>query len=250
MDKWAAITIVYNEIDFIKGWVESKRDLGFDDSDMLVMVSEKPFFGKEYPSDGTVEYLEDEGIPYIAGTWFRDDPMLNAGLTFLKDYDWVLYQSPDEYLTCAGFAQLKEHCKNGNKPAYAIRTMNTYFKSHKLRIEPREMYEPIIAISPKQTKFRDIRSVPYDDYGFFPTDIILYHFAYYRPDYKVKQKMISYAHAPQILKNCYEEVRLRWTPETTNFHPTHPEQYKGVILDEPPKEITKYLHSHSLFTDK
>ena len=164
--KWAAITIVYNEIDFIKGWVEHKRDLGFKDDDMLVMVSEKPFFGEEAEDDGTVDYLDSEDIPYITGVWKQDDPMLNAGLSILKNYDWVLFLAPDEYLTQSSYIELKDFCSKNNKTAYAITTMNTYFKTHKHRIEPREKYEPIIAINPKLEKYTDLRSVESNNYGY------------------------------------------------------------------------------------
>jgi len=247
MDKWAAIAIVYNEIDFIKGWVENKRDLGFEDEDLLVMVSEKPFQGDEVEDDGTVDYLEDEDIPYITGVWPKDDPMLNAGLVVLKEYDWVLFISPDEYLTKDGFNKLKATCAKNTHTSYAVKTMNTYFKTYKHRIEPREAYHPLIAIK-KGNRFVNLRSVEDDNCAYLSDDIILYHFAYYRPDFKIEQKMKNFSHAHQVIGDWYNDVWVKWTLDTKDFHPTHPGQYKGVILDEPPKEITKYLNSHSLFS--
>lgn len=249
MDKWATIAIVYNEIDFIKGWVENKKALGFDKEDMLVMVSEKPFFGKEYPDDGTIDYLEEEEVPYITGVWEKDDPMLNAGISMLKGYDWVLFISPDEYLTKEDFLKVKQICAKGDKPAYAIETMNTYFKTCKHRVEPREDYKPIIAIKTSE-RFVDIRSVKSDNYGMLDKDIVLYHFAYFRPDYKIKQKMENFSHADITLANWYEDIWLKWTEDMRDFHPTHPEQYKGVIVDEPPKEVTDYINSHSMLNKK
>jgi len=230
---WATITIAYNEEDKIYQALQNRMDAGYDTN--LVMLSDKPFYGKDYPADDTEDIAIDMGADVIKGIWSQDDPMLNCGLATLKSFDWVLFLAPDEFLTIKDHKKLRRFVEqDGNFPAYAIPTMNTYFKEPKWRIEPREDYQPIIVINPKESKFRDIRSVT-TDFGWLPEDIILHHYSWVRTDEQVKRKLENFSHAMQVDPNWYDKVWKTWTPETKNFHPMIPSQYRSVVNDPPPE---------------
>jgi len=211
------------------------------------MVSEKPFHGEQKPEDGTIEIAEDMGADVIVGTWDDDMPMINCGLSTLKGYDWILFIAPDEYITKEDFKKIQDAVKTSNN-GYLTTTMNTYFKEYNRRIEPREPFRPLIVIrgDAKLSGTRDVNA----PYGMLPADVTLHHFSYFRTDEKVKEKMECFCHAPQIIGNWYEDVWLKWTPETRNFHPTHPSQYERTVIDEPPEEIRKYICNHPMFSSK
>lgn len=241
MGTWATITIAYREKDFIRGALENR--VSYDEN--VVMVSEKPFFGEAREDDGTVDIAEEMGATVVTGIWTQDDPMVNCGMELLKDYDWVVFLAPDEFLTQEDHQKLKDFVESdGRHKAYAVQTMNTYFKAHNQRVEPREPYKPIIVLS-GDNRLRDIRSVN-TSFGFLPEDITLHHFSYFRTDEKMKEKLECFCHAPQILEGWYERVWMGWNPQMRDFHPTHPQQYKGIVIDEPPREITHHLRHHSL----
>ena len=232
---WATITICYNEEKRIRQALQNRKDGGYETN--LVMLSEKPFYGKEYPKDRTEEIAEEMGAEVIKGVWSQDDPMLNVGLNVLKGFDYVLFLAPDEFLTREDHIALRRFVEGqGDYPAFAVSKMNTYFKSSEWRVEPREDYKPIIVVDPKKTQFRDIRSVT-SNFGYLPADITLYHYSWVRGDEEVRRKLDNFSHAPQITPNWYEEVWEKWTPDTKDFHPMNPPQYHSVVKDPPPEEF-------------
>lgn len=250
--KWASITIAYNEEDFIGGHTQNMLDCGITNN--IVMISDKPFFGKVYPHDRTAEIAKNMGCTVINGEWKMDDPMLNCGMYFLKNYDVVLFTAPDEFVTIEDFKKMDKFIEStyDKGEAWANRNMNTYFKTYYHRIEPKESarldycYRPIIAINPKLAKWKDIRACTGRVLE-FPEDIILWHFAYYRTDEAVRRKMEINSNADIVEENWYDNVWKKWTPEMRNFHVEFPEQFESVVEDIPPQEILKYLKDHSLY---
>jgi len=233
--KWASITIAYNEGTRIRQALQNRLEAGYEEN--LVMLSEKPFYGNEYPKDKTEEIAKEMGAEVIKGVWPQDDPMLNVGLNVLKGFDYVLFLAPDEFLTKEGHRRLREFVEGDrNYSAYAISKMNTYFKTDQWRIEPREEYHPIVVIDPNKAQYRDIRSVTCD-YGYLPDDITLYHYSWARTDEEVRRKIENFSHAPQMIPNWYKDHWENWTHESKDFHPTHPPQYHSVVFDPPPEKF-------------
>jgi len=226
---WATITIAYNEEKRIKQALQNRIDADYETN--LIMLSENPFYGKNYPKDNTENIALKMGAEVIKGTWSQDDPMLNCGLATLRSFDYVLFLAPDEFLTKEDHYKLRDYVeRNKETPAFAVETMNTYFKEPKWRIEPREDYKPIIVVNPKRTEYRDIRSVT-TDFGYLPDDIVLHHYSWVRSDDEVRKKLENFSHAPQMIPNWYEDVWSKWTPETKDFHPMNPPQYHSVVND-------------------
>jgi len=232
---WATITIAYNEEKRIGKALQNRIDAGYDTN--LVMLSEKPFYGKTYPKDKTEDIALEMGADVIKGTWAQDDPMLNQGLQVLKGFDRVLFLAPDEFLTQKDHRKLRAFVEdNYYSPAFAASTMNTYFKEKQWRIEPRENYHPIIVVDPNRTAYTDIRSVV-TGYSMLPSNVVLHHYSWVRTDAEVRRKLENFSHAPQITPNWYEDVWLKWTPEWNDFHPMNPHQYHSVVHDPPPEDF-------------
>lgn len=229
--KLASVTPCYREESFIGACLD-----GLPGVDKFVVISEKPFFGEALPMDKTEEIAIEKGAEVIKGTWPEDSHMRNLVINLCQDYDWILTFDADEHMTAEDFEKFKKFLSETDKPAVAVTTMNTYFKSFDYRVDPREKFNPIIAVKPS-TRFTYIRGIN-SDFSMTPEDIIFHHFSYAKSDEAMYKKVTTFSHANDFdgIK-WYNEVWKKWTPESKNFHPTHPNQYEGVIYDPAPKEI-------------
>lgn len=247
--RWGTVTIAYREKNFIVPHLRSLKDAGYEKS--IVVVSEKPFFGKAWPEDGTPELADNEGALVINGVFPRDEQMLNLANRFLKDCDYVLFLAPDEFLTKEDHEKLRKFVEeNKEYDSFSCTNMSTYFKTPFYRVEPKEtqiegrkyIYRPIIVVKPT-TKWIDIRNVV-GSVCPLPEEIHMHHFAYMRTDEEVKRKMEVNSNADVVAPDWYTEVWEKWTPETKNFHPEFPEQFESVVYQMPPRDILHHLAVH------
>jgi hypothetical protein len=64
---------------------------------------------------------------------------------------------------------------------------------------------------------------------YLPEEIAVFHHgAYVGNDKRIAKKIFSSVHYDERMKNWYEDVWKKWTPEYKNIHPLHPEVFKGV----------------------
>jgi len=235
----ASVTPCYRE----EKWIGAYLD-GLDVDRKFVVISEKPFFGETLPMDRTEEIALEKGAEVIKGTWPEDSHMRNLVIELCQDCDWIITMDADEHMTKEDFAKFKDFLNKTDKPAVAMTTMNTYFKSFDYRVNPREKFNPIVAVRPS-TRFSYVRGVN-SEFSMTPDDMVLHHFSYAKSDKDMYKKVTTFSHAGEFDgKKWYEEVWKTWTPEAINLHPTHPNQYEGVIFDPAPKEIKKRFNLHN-----
>jgi len=223
--KIATYTQCYRAEDMIKDSLNSFKGLV---DYQLVLISEKPWRGEPLPQDKTQEIAEAEGAEVVVGYWPEELQQRNLGLKLLKDYDWIINIDADEYYEPDSAKKIIEFAKT-NPPlaAYGIKTMKTYWKTKDYVIDPPEGGGRLVLMKPTITIITTLCIE--EHWGFLPEDIIMHHYSYVRSDQAMETKMEYTATQEPIVKDWYEKVWLKWTPEMKNLHPVHPNSFQRAI---------------------
>ncbi|MDD2635214.1 MAG: hypothetical protein PHW82_06905 [Bacteroidales bacterium] len=169
----------------------------------------------------------------LRGAYNEQLKHVQAGLSYVKKQipqaTHCLYIDGDEIYTKL---QIKQLLKLSKKIKYfnkAIRiNYNTYFKTIYYKIFPIK-YTPLLALFPiiDWVEYRDARNVNAKTIDL--NDYFFEHPAYVRKDNeKMRLKIEAHRETEPIIGDWYNDVWLKWTPETKNFHPTNPEFWEGV----------------------
>ncbi len=229
--KVASVCCVYNEKAFIAKHLSHMPDWV---SEQVVLLSEKPWYGEELPSDGSEQIALDMGATVIKYAWPDEVLQRNAGQDFLYDYDWVLNLEPDEFLSDEMWQKLYDFIWS-EPEADAYVTGQRIFWGKGMESDPPEDFKPIILTRPS-VKFTEKRNV---DCGWaIIPDLTLLHFAWARTDAEIWKKISHYSHAVDFdIDKWYNEIWLAGATE--NVHPTTPSAIPRLIPAILPPEIEK-----------
>lgn len=201
--KIGAVTLAYNDESIITGTIKCLSQFV---SKHIVCISDKPYFGPEYPQDRTQEIAEDLGCDVVVGDWKMDHDQRTFGNRWCKDCDWVLTFDSDEMMSEKDIALLIQYLHK--TPYSAItNTPEVYWKSTDYRLRPKPTYQPVIATRP-DVVFPYIRNVDCPFISF--EDVTLHHLSWCYPK-DILKKITTYAHA----KDCdwvswYNDVYDKW----------------------------------------
>ncbi|OGX40000.1 MAG: hypothetical protein A3C53_01855 [Omnitrophica WOR_2 bacterium RIFCSPHIGHO2_02_FULL_68_15] len=85
-------------------------------------------------------------------------------------------------------------------------------------------------------------------YEFHPRDAVFYHFSYARSPARMREKLLTFPHAQEILSGWYERVWLRWPSdrEMPNVHPTDPPKFPSVTCQDP-SDLPEIMRQHPYY---
>jgi glycosyltransferase involved in cell wall biosynthesis len=240
----AVCTVAYMEEEYIKQCIQQWKGLV---DKHLVLISTKPWNGVPLGFDKTEEIAKNEGAEVIKRYWETEAFQREWGLAYLMDYDYVLIVDPDEFYTLEDRKTILNSIGKGDyKDVYKIQKMVTYWKTHEWIFDPMDKHKPVVAVNPKTIRFYEHRQTqPFDAENpfsqFIPTiPVICHHFSWVHSDNKVKEKIQSYSHSGNINIDWYEEVWLKWKPNSKLI--IRPYGEKSVAKYSPaPEEIIKCI---------
>lgn len=255
--KIAALYCVYNEEDYIEYSLRSV----YSEMDKIVICLNvgRPWYGEREKSDKTLEIIEnfkdyERKITLVKGEWLSEPEQRNEALSRVNgEVSHCLIIDGDEVWERAHLKRLKEIAySNPHIGQLAVR-MNTYWKSPLYRIDPAEPYTPIVIsrVTP-YTSFTGLRQTNEFPIQLIPRELaILYHFSYAKSSETIKKKIENFSHAPEVVRNWFEEVWLKWDEDNQleNLHPTHPYCYKRAIY-ESPEHLPKVMRNHPFVKQK
>jgi glycosyltransferase involved in cell wall biosynthesis len=221
------VTIVYREgrlispfLNHIPEWVD----------ETLVLASEKPWFGKELPDDGTIIKARKNGATVIEHPWKTEEDQRNAGQEYFTGFDWVIILDPDEFLDDNNWENLKALIdSNPQNDAFVVDHQRVYWKDG-WHATPDRDYQQLILVRPG-VRFVDKRVVG-SSYAIAP--VVINHFSWAKTDDEVWNKISHYAHANDFnTEHWYETVWKLWKPGDIDVHPTSPEtlhEFERAVL--------------------
>ncbi len=226
-------TIVYREgrlitpfLNHIPKWVD----------ETVVLASEKPWFGKELPDDGTLLKARKAGATVIEHNWRTEEDQRNAGQEYFTGYDWVIILDPDEFLDNNNWANLKDLIdSNPQNDAFVVDHQKVYWKDG-WKATPDRDYQQLILVRPG-IRFVDKRVVG-SSYAVAP--IHINHFSWAKTDDEVWNKISHYAHANDFnTEHWYETVWKLWKPGDEDVHPTSPDTLHQFERAQLPEELER-----------
>ena len=201
--KIAGLTIIYNEANLVRGCIESFKPIV---DKHLFMVSTKPYFKNDFPSDATIDTIEQLGGEVCAGYWKLEHFQRNAGIEMLEQegYDWIVCNDADMWLERSDALALKNFlsvtkCKAIVSPQYAY----WHDTDH---ILVGDTFQPMIAIKPS-VRFYEKACVPCE-YDVAP--IICHHINWCAPK-DIYKKVMTYSHSDEFDGDAwYKQYYLGW----------------------------------------
>lgn len=215
--KIGLLTVAYNEarlmpkfLTHLPKWID----------EVVVLVSDKPWFGEHELPDSTDMIAEKLGATVIVHNWDNEQDQRNAGVEYLNDCDWIIVLDPDEFLDNANWKKLHSLIEqNSENDAFVVDHQRVYWKDGWKAVPDRD-YQQLILIKPG-VRFVDKRVVG-SSYATAP--VFIHHFSWAKTDAECWSKISHYAHAKDFdIEKWFNEVWLKWTPESIDVHPTTPD---------------------------
>lgn len=234
----AVCTIVYNEDAFIGAVVNNWKGKV---AKHLVLSSSIPWHGMSLHADKTNEIAQKLGAEVISRQWSSETSQRNWGLGYLADFDYVLavdsdelYEESDQLKILESLGQNAGEFRVENTNCYRVPSVVTYFKTPGFVIEPPDTHEPLIAINPRVSVFKDCR-LPSQQYVIPIPGVKMHHLTYLREDIRLWHKLHQFEHFDQVRRDWFESVWKKWTPEMVNVRNMGYELARavpGVMPDE------------------
>jgi len=221
--RFAICTVAYNEADWIRACILQFKTLI---ERHVVLVSSHPWLGDVTPDDGTAQLARDSGAEVHVQHWESESEQRNWGLALLIDYDYVLIVDADELYSRSAIRQMLVSLEQMRDPYFRVAEMQTYWKTRDYVCAPPEAWDPpIVAVDPKRARFRMQRQVEILNGERPPAGkvpVTLHHMSWVKSDAKVREKLSTFSHARHIKPGWYENVWLRWTPDTLDMRDMAP----------------------------
>lgn len=238
--KLASLTVALNEEDLIAGCLQLLQ-VDFK----LVLIPTKTFSGKRVAQfDQTEKIARENGAQVILVDFESEPEARNFGLAYLHKlgYGYALIVDADEYWPKATQEQLARIIEG--KPADAYKAdLDFFFKRPNWKIEGMTNKRAIVAIKTDK-QFSTKRPRRFSGKAEYVKPGSIYHFSYVRRPEKIKEKIESFSHAHEIKDNWYNDVYVRLTPQTKNFHPVNPSEYPRCVECKLPEEIANKIPKH------
>lgn len=217
---------------------------------VLFLISDVPWNGTKIDNSSTVKKVQElceknKNYKLIQGHWTNEIDQRNFGLSLFSkqgiDFSFVI--DSDEVYKEQHFVNIINFIITNQQIQAFHLEWNTYWKKDYYRINPREDFKPLICVKTNNFLFTFIRGGVTNvhrsgefvltsndktyNYALIPPNVaICYHLSYARDDEYMKRKLETNSHAPEFIKNWYEEIWEKWTPEKQNLHPVTPQQYQ------------------------
>lgn len=220
---------------------------------ILAFVNQKAWNGEKGDWQRCADAAKEAGAEVILGSWedetdhrrFAFDEAKRRGFThaILPDGDEVLDpQLCDSLIAIA---------KGGIAERVYVH-MDTYWKSARYVIRPRERYTPVIMVDLEKTHhylirdYRGGRAITLDpDYGVF------HHLSYAGPDERIERKLLTWSHREEVQPDWLRNVWRAWDsdPFMTKLHPTVPIAYGFAERIEIPEVLAGVWDERPVATD-
>ena len=230
--KLAAFSIAYNEEQLIRGCINTWKPFV---EKHVVLVSAKPFYGEPEKADNTVKIAKEMGARVFVGDWREEHKMRNAAVSMLRDYDYILVNDADMWMTPQGVQEMLNEIEKDKGDAYVIPQKAYWYDIEHCLVN--DDFKPVIAMRP---------SVRFTHIGCVNTSCrvvqsaFCHHLNWCKPK-NILKKVLTYAHAPEFkdAKGWYENHFVGWQEGNPAIMPDG--KFFDVAKDPLPEELKSWL---------
>jgi hypothetical protein len=203
---------------------------------ILFLVGFEPWYGKgdlQIPKETLAAifsiYDPDHKFVVVSKYWKTEAAQRNEGLRILHDLgcEWCLIVDDDEMFNRWDLQKAMEAISNATysngEPAGFLVQQLIYWKDRQTVIDSLTGAMPAFVITaPGHAYFGAARNFSVVQ-GIFsdlnPNLLICHHLSYVRDEGKMRRKLGSFSHAPEIAIDWMERVWLAWKPGMEDLHP-------------------------------
>lgn len=210
---------------FVRKSIEAVKTFG----PVLAFVSRVSWNGSTGDWEKVAGECEAAGAEVILGDW--DNETIHRRYAYKtaleRGYGYALIPDGDEVVEPALLETLTKIAATGiadRVHAY----MDTYWKSARYVIRPREQLSPAILIkldAVQHVYIRDFEGGKSLILG--PEHGVIHHLSYAGPDERILRKISTWSHKHELVGDWYRNAWLGWDSDKLkqNLHPTHPPAY-------------------------
>ncbi len=210
---------------FVAKSIEAAKAFG----PVLAFVSRTSWNATPGDWERVVREAEHAGAEVILGDWNNETDHRREAYQEAKTrgYKYALIPDGDEVIEPLLLKTLTT-LTEGEIAERVYAHMDTYWKSARYVIRPREQLAPAILIDLTIVEHVYIR----DYHGGRPLTLtpehgVIHHLSYAGPDERIHRKITTWSHKHELIPDWYKNVWLGWDKDKLkrDFHPTHPQAY-------------------------
>ena len=210
---------------FVQKSIEAAKGFG----PVLAIISRRAWSGEDGNYEKVVEEAKEAGAEVILGDWTSESEHRKEAMQIAlkRGYKYALIPDGDEVIEPKLLDTLTKLAGSGVVERVYVH-MDTYWKSARYVIRPREQLTPVILLDLTQVTHHYIR----DYHGgraitLGPEHGVIHHLSYAGPDERILRKISTWSHKHEVVQDWYRNVWLGWDSNKllNNLHPTHPNAY-------------------------
>jgi len=213
---------------------------------ILILVSEKPWYGPEVDQSDTIRCVNslpdpETKIRVLRGAWSSEAEQRNTSLAAasVAGATYALIIDADEIYHPHELAQARSLAASRSDVDCWHINWITYWKSVRHRIDPLESYQPVVLIKLGEVGYLETRNPVGANHALIPPGIALcHHMSYAISDERLAFKHISFSGHSQTAYASWLETKWKaWDrdPLIENLHPNDPRAFARAVAM--PKEL-------------
>ncbi|MBI1331446.1 MAG: glycosyltransferase [Armatimonadetes bacterium] len=223
--KRCVVLCAHDDYWFVRRSIEAAKPFG----PVLAFVSRKAWSGEPGCFERVVEEAEAAGAEVILGDWDNETEHRRTALAAAleRGYAYALIPDGDEVVEPMLLDSLIKIADAGLAERVHAH-MDTYWKSARYVIRPREQLTPAIVLkldAVQHVYIRDFQGGRAIVLG--PEHGVIHHLSYAGPDERILRKITTWSHKHELVRDWYRNVWHGWDSDKllNNLHPTHPQAY-------------------------
>jgi GT2 family glycosyltransferase len=236
--KIGVMTVTLNEGRLIGPCIRQFKPFGLKH---VVVVNNNTQTGISHEQDNTFKVAEENGTLVYRCDELTETNQRNFGMSKLNDCDYIFIVDADEFYSQKDIAKMIDYANKSTNECYRNCNMITFWKDYTHRVSGTTEYTFIV---PKGVFFYDKRHIGSNHKKI--EDVTCYHLSYARTLPEMKNKITSFAHAPEVGPEWLEKKWVNWTPDMEDLHPTNPPLWKNAFEFRLPDDIRKYFYENQL----
>lgn len=243
--KFGTVTPVLREEDMIGGFLDSwKVDVN------IIIISDLSFQGNKLEHDKSEQIAIDKGAIVIRCKTSDQYEMRNLGMALASGLgmDYVFVPDVDFRIEQKVLSAYKNFIERVQVDIFYSKKLDFVGKYNYQVLAPRDKggntcLRVNLRFDNKDPHFNTPENRALRKWEYVPTEELgyIYHFSFVRSEQKIREKLLNYSHAKEVIPNWFDDVFKNINPKMKNVAPTVADDYTEIKVVEIPEEIKKTL---------
>lgn len=196
---------------------------------VTALVSRTAWDGSPGEWERCAEAAERAGAEVLLGDWTSEAEHRTFGIEEMRrrDHAHFLFADGDEVIEPRLLEALAKVAATDLADLVRVR-MDTYWKSPRYVIRPREGFSPALLLDARTTRHLHMRECSGERPLLLgPEHGVVHHLSYAGPDERIRRKIATWSHRDEVADGWFRRVWLGWDRDHAmrDLHPTHPAAY-------------------------